>query len=130
MDERPSFFDRLGPMLSSGLVVTIGSALVIGAVAVRDLVVVASNDIEHLAADVARLRQDLDTFRAPGDRFTKHDGERLAGEIDELRNSLGTCRERIGVTERELETARRERDRLCDRVQACRPGGGQLWSPP
>lgn len=113
------FLNKLGPALASALIVTLLSGITIGAVALRDLVVVTNNDLAHVIADVERLRQELEDFRRPGDRFTKHDGERLAHDISRLADSQSNCRERISALERKVEQAEKERDKLCDRIKAC-----------
>ena len=124
--EKVSLWDRLGPSVSSGLIIAVVSALAIGAVALRDMVNTSSVEQSHLISDVAQLRKDLDVFRSPGDRFTAADGQRHAtmlasnkDEIERLRDTVSGIRERVSVIEHEAAIARLEREKICERIKQC-----------
>ncbi len=148
-DKKTSFIDRLGPTLTSALIITIGSGVVYGAVAVRDLVVVATNDLTHLAADVDRLRTELEGFKSPGGRFTAADGARHDERIRRVEDfaKLGRftaadgarhderirrvedfaklCGESKVKVDLELEHLKDAQQQLCSRLQMCNPQGGK-----
>ena len=95
----------------------------------------------HITAELERLRGDLDSFRAPGDRFTKHDGERLQAELfklDERIRAQEMRPPRLNMAleehekdcqhihdmalrhEEQIKHIGQEQERLCARLQACR----------
>jgi hypothetical protein len=124
-DKKTSFIDRLGPTLTSALIITIGSGVVYGAVAVRDLVVVATNDLTHLAADVDRLRTELEGFKSPGGRFTAADGARHDERIRRVEDFAKLCGESKVKVELELEHLKDAQQQLCSRLQMCNTQGGK-----
>lgn len=123
--DTPSFLDRLGPTLTSALVITIGSGVVYGAVAVRDLVVVATNDLLHISAELNRLRADLDSFRKPGDRHTKAEGNIQDQRLDALEQRVQQCGESKAEVITRLDHIEREQDRLCQRIAPCQHNNGR-----
>lgn len=140
-DRKERFIDRLGPTLTSSLVVTGLAALTVGAVAVRDLVLASTNELAHLSADVGKLRDDIERFKAPGGRFTSHDGDRHWSRMDdldkrlreqesrpprlspELREAMGELRDMehdMTTAKTQIQHILTEQGRLCERVRACK----------
>jgi uncharacterized coiled-coil protein SlyX len=133
--------DKAGPALATGIVLALltGSASVV--VAWRDLSSTSAVRFGYVSAELERLRADLEGFRAPGGRFTAHDGERHWQRMDDLDRRLREQEVRPprlnpaldGVTTKvaELERAvdrledrvaalKEEQQKLCDRLQACK----------
>jgi predicted nuclease with TOPRIM domain len=125
-EEKQSFLDRLGPTLTSGLVVAFLSATSLGAVALRDLVVTTNVDLAYLKGDIADLRSELEKFRSPGPRFTKDDGDRHQAKIDELEKRVReqeTRPPRLNPTleklEDRVEAIAQRQSELCQRLKDC-----------
>ncbi len=133
--------DKAGPALATGIVLALltGAASVV--VAWRDLSSASAVRFSHIATELERIRADFESFRAPGGRFTKHDGDRLASEIQRLDDRVRAqemrpprlnealvehekeCKqwhEMIIVHEQQLKHIVIEQSRLCDRLQACK----------
>ena len=139
-----SVLDKAGPALASGLILAVLGAAATSALAWRDLLSTSTVRFGSIASELERLRADLDSFRAPGDRFTKHDGERMQAELFKLDERLRAQEMRPPRLNTALEEHEREckhihdmvlrheeqlkhivveQDRLCSRLQACRQGG-------
>jgi chromosome segregation ATPase len=94
-----------------------------------------------IAAELERLRADLESFRAPGGRFTAHDGDRhwqrmddldkrireqemrpprLNPGLDEVKRDVSELELRVGVLNEQLRHIEQEQDRLCQRLAACK----------
>ena len=133
--------DKAGPALASGLILAVLGAAATSALAWRDLLSTSTVRFGSIDAEIQRLRTDLDSFRAPGDRFTKHDGERLQLELFKLDERLRAQEMRpprlnSALDEHERECQRihdmvlrheeqmkhiiLEQERLCSRLQACK----------
>ena len=133
--------DKAGPALASGIILGILGAAATSALAWRDLLSTSTVRFGSIDAEIQRLRTDLDSFRAPGDRFTKHDGERLQLELFKLDERLRVQEMRPPRLNPALEEHEREcqhihdmvlrheeqlkhlvmeQERLCSRLQACR----------
>ncbi len=104
-ENKTSFIDKLGPTLTSGLLVAALSAASLGAVAIRDLVISSNVDLANLKSEFARHRDEFERFKNPGARFTADDGKRIQAEIDELE-----------IKTRNLELKQAE---LCERIKNC-----------
>jgi chaperonin cofactor prefoldin len=95
----------------------------------------------YVTAELERLRTDIENFRAPGGRFTKHDGDRMQAELDKLSDRLREQEMRpprlnpaldgVAAKVNDLERAvdrledrlahiKAEQDRLCERLAACK----------
>ena len=133
--------DKAGPALASGLILAILGAAATSAMAWRDLLSTSAVRFSHVTTELERLRADLEGFRAPGSRFTAHDGDRHWQRMDELDKRLREQEMRPprlnpaldGVTakvadlersvdrlEDRLQQIRDEQQRLCDRLAACK----------
>ena len=136
--------DKAGPALASGIILGILGAAATSALAWRDLLSTSTVRFGSIDAEIQRLRADLDAFRAPGGRFTKHDGDRLQAELFKLDERIRAQEMRPPRLNEALEQHEREcqhihdmvisheqqikhivteQDRLCSRLQACRQGG-------
>ena len=120
-----AFVEKLGPTLTSALVITVGSGVVYGAVAIRDLVVVAINDVAHLTTELNRIRADLDSFRRPGDRHTKAEGLIQDARLDALEQKVEKCGESRAEVVQRLAHIEKEQDRVCQRIAPCLPNGAK-----
>ena len=139
-----SVLDKAGPALASGLILAVLGAAATSALAWRDLLSTSTVRFGSIASELERLRADLGSFRAPGDRFTKHDGERMQAELFKLDERLRAQEMRPPRLNTALEEHEREckhihdmvlrheeqlkhivveQERLCSRLQACRQGG-------
>ena len=125
-EEKPSFFDRLGPTLASGLVVAFLSAASLGAVAIRDLVVTTNVELSYLKSDLIELREELSKFRAPGPRFTKDDGDRHQLQLNDHEKRLREQELRpprlnpmIDKLSSKVEEIERKQAELCSRLRDC-----------
>jgi predicted nuclease with TOPRIM domain len=128
-EEKQSFIDRLGPTLTSGLVVAFLSAASLGAVAVRDLVVTSNVDLAYVKSDIADLRSELEKFKSPGPRFTKDDGDRHQAKLDELEKRIREQETRpprlnptIEKLEDKIEALSQKQAELCQRLKDCNLG--------
>jgi len=136
-----SVLDRAGPALATGIVLALLTGAASTVVAWRDLSSASAVRFGHITAELERLRGDLDSFRAPGDRFTKHDGERLQAELfklDERIRAQEMRPPRLNMAleehekdcqhihdmalrhEEQIKHIGQEQERLCARLQACR----------
>jgi chaperonin cofactor prefoldin len=133
--------DKAGPALATGIVLAIltGAASVV--VAWRDLSSSSAVRFGYVTSELERLRADLEAFRSPGGRFTKHDGDRMQAELDKLADRLREQEMRpprlnpaldgvaakvadlersVDRLEDRLQQIREEQQRLCDRLAACK----------
>lgn len=108
-EEKQSFIDRLGPTLTSGLVVAFLSAASLGAVAVRDLVITTDMDIAYIKSDITSIRGDLEKFKSPGGRFTAEDGARHETRIEKLESISQQCQDAKTRLQVEIEHLKQER---------------------
>ena len=69
-EEKLRFIDRLGPTLTSGLIIAVLSATSLGAVSVRDLVITTNVDIAYLKSELVAVRSELEKFKSPGGRLS------------------------------------------------------------
>ena len=125
-EKKTPFIDKLGPTLTSGLLVAALSAASLGAVALRDLVIVTNVDFANLKSEFARHRLEFEQFRTPGARFTADDGKRLQSEIDELEVRLRhqeTRPPRVGTVVEKLEERvhgiELKQAEICERIRNC-----------
>jgi predicted nuclease with TOPRIM domain len=123
------FIDRLGPTLTSGLVIAFLSATSLGAVALRDLVVTSNVDIAYIKGDLDHIRNEFEKFKSPGPRFTKDDGDRHQAKLDELERRLReqeTRPPRLNPTLEKLEDKvddiAQKQAELCQRLKDCNLG--------
>jgi hypothetical protein len=138
---RETFFDKLGPTLSSALIVALLSATSLGAVALRDMVVTTNVDLTYIKGELARVRVELDDFKRPGGRFTKDmgddhkrildDHERRLREQEARPPRLNTALEKheeecrpvhdmVIAHDKDIQHIIAEQGRLCSRLQACK----------
>lgn len=136
-----SILDKAGPALASGIVLGILGAAATSALAWRDLLSTSTVRFSVLSSEVQQLRADLEGFRAPGGRFTAHDGDRHWSRMDDLDrrlreqemrpprlnpaldnavSELNTIERRLSLAEQKLEHIEAEQERLCARLQACK----------
>jgi hypothetical protein len=113
------FIDRLGPTLTSGLVVAFLSAASLGAVSIRDLVVTSDLDIAYIKSDIAILKSDLEKFKSPGGRFTSADGARLEVRIEKLEEFQSACIETKSKIDYRLTRIEERQVEVCERIQNC-----------
>ena len=136
-----AILDKAGPALATGIVLAVltGAASVV--VAWRDLSSASAVRFSHIATELERIRADFEAFRAPGGRFTKHDGDRLASDIQRLDDRVRAqemrpprLNEALADHEKECQPVHdavlrheeqlrhivQEQERLCARLQACR----------
>jgi hypothetical protein len=94
----------------------------------------------HYDADIAKLRSDLESFRAPGGRFTVHDGARLQGQLDDHERRLreqetrpprlspaltgavediAELKEKCLINAEAIKHILTEQERLCARLRQC-----------
>jgi hypothetical protein len=134
------FLDRLGPTLATGIILALlgGAATVV--VAWRDFASASTVRLGALDTEFARLRADLESFRAPGGRFTVHDGARLQGQLDDherrlreqetrpprlnpaLNDVLGDVqelKEKCLINTEAIKHILTEQERLCARLRQC-----------
>ena len=133
--------DKAGPALASGIILAILGAGATSAMAWRDLLSTSDVRFSSIAAELDRLRADLDGFRAPGGRFTAHDGDRhwqrmddidkrlrdqeqrpprLNPHLSEVETRVRTLEDRVTKLEFEIAHLEGEQERLCQRLQACK----------
>jgi predicted nucleic acid-binding Zn-ribbon protein len=124
--EKQSFIDRLGPTLTSGLIIAFLSAASLGAVAIRDLVITTNVELSHLKGEYASLRTELDKFQAPGPRFTKDDGDRHQEQLNDHERRIREQETRpprlnpaIEKLEDKVEFIQRQQSELCRRLKDC-----------
>lgn len=136
-----SFLDKLGPPLATGIVLALLGGAATITMAWRDLASSSAVRFGNVTADIERLRADLDSFRAPGGRFTKHDGDRLQEQINRLddrvrlqetrpprlNDGLADMSKRVEELQRtvdrleeRLKHLAQEQERICQRLAACR----------
>ena len=136
-----AILDKAGPSLASGVILAILAAAGSSALAWRDLLSTSDVRFSQHTAELERLRADFESFRAPGGRFTKHDGDRLQAEIFKLDDRIRTQEMRpprlnMALEEHEKDCQHihdmalrheeqikhigQEQERLCQRLQACR----------
>jgi uncharacterized small protein (DUF1192 family) len=133
--------DKAGPALATGIVLAIltGAASVV--VAWRDLSSASAVRFGYVTTELERLRADLEGFRAPGGRFTAHDGDRHWQRMEELEKrlreqemrpprlnpALDGMTAKVADLERSVDRLedrityiKAEQERLCDRLAACK----------
>lgn len=119
--ERPSIIDWLGPGPAVTIILTVGSALVVGAVSLWSLVGAHAGSIT-LLTDHSRDHEERI-------RTQEQRPPRLNSALDELRKQcadldqrLDDCKDRSTVIERDLMHVQKEQasERLCERLRACR----------
>ena len=136
-----SVLDKAGPSLATGIVLALltGAATVV--VAWRDLASSSAVRFGNITTELERLRADLDSFRAPGGRFTRHDGDKLEAHVariderlhlqesrpprlnpalDEALKTVDEIEHRVTILEQSVTHIRGEQERLCARLMACK----------
>ena len=108
-EEKLRFVDRLGPTLTSGLIIAVLSATSLGAVAVRDLVITTNVDLAYLKSDIDGVKSALESFKKPGGRFTAEDGARHETRIEKLEAASQACQEAKTRLQIEIEHLKQER---------------------
>jgi chromosome segregation ATPase len=133
--------DKAGPALASGLILAVLGAAATSALAWRDLLSTSTVRFGHVSAELERLRADLESFRAPGGRFTSHDGDRhwqrledldkrlreqemrpprLNPALDGLQSKVADLERAVDRLEDRAVQLKEEQQRLCDRLAACK----------
>lgn len=107
-EEKLTFFDRLGPTLTSGLIIAFLSATSLGAISIRDLVVTTDVDITYLKSDIESVKSELEKFKQPGGRFTAADGARHDERLKALETFAEQCRDAKTRLEVEVEHLKQE----------------------
>lgn len=125
-EQRERFIDRLGPTLTSGLIIAALSAASLGAVALRDLVVTTNINLTNIKSEFDRHRDDFDKFKNVGGRFTADDGKRIQAEVDELENRIRhqeTRPPRVGGEVEKLNdrihVIELRQAEICERIRNC-----------
>ena len=113
------FIDRLGPTLTSGLIIAVLSATSLGAVAVRDLVIATNVDIAYLKSDLTNIKSELDKFKSPGGRFTAADGAKHDTRIEKLEEFASRCQESKIRLDIELQNIKEDQKEVCGNIQNC-----------
>jgi uncharacterized coiled-coil protein SlyX len=128
-EEKQSFIDRLGPTLTSGLLVAFLSAASLGAISIRDLVITTNVDNAYVKGELDRIRSDLNGFKAPGGRFTKEDGDRHQNKLDELERRIREQETRpprlnpaLEKLEEKVHAIEDKQSELCQRLKDCNIG--------
>lgn len=136
-----AILDKAGPALASGIILAVLAAAGSSALAWRDLLSTSDVRFSHVNAELERLRTDLESFRAPGGRFTSHDGDRHWQRMDELdrrvreqemrpprlnpaleqtAQAVSDLERRLDVADERMKHIVSEQERLCQRLQACK----------
>ena len=136
-----AILDKAGPSLASGVILALLAAAGSSALAWRDLLSTSDVRFSQHTAELERLRADFESFRAPGGRFTKHDGDRLQAEIfklddriraqemrpprlnealDEHIRDCAAWHDMVIGHDKDIKHIMAEQERLCARLQACR----------
>ena len=118
-EEKLRFVDRLGPTLTSGLIIAVLSATSLGAVAVRDLVIATNVDIAYLKSDITTVKSELDKFKSPGGRFTAADGAKHDTRIEKLEDFAAKCQESKVRLDIELQNIKEDQKEICGNIQNC-----------
>ena len=113
------FIDRLGPTLTSGLIIAVLSATSLGAVAVRDLVIATNVDIAYLKSDLTNVKSELEKFKSPGGRFTTADGAKHETRIEKLEEFASKCQESKIRLDIELQNIKEDQKEVCGNIQNC-----------
>ena len=113
------FIDRLGPTLTSGLVIAFLSAASLGAVAIRDLVITTNVDIAYLKSDITSVKSELEKFKSPGGRFTAADGAKHDTRIEKLEEFASKCQESKIRLDIELQNIKEDQKEVCGNIQNC-----------
>jgi chromosome segregation ATPase len=135
------FVDKLGPTLASGIILALLVGTTSTTLAWRDHAASSTVRFSNYDAELAKLRSDLDGFRAPGGRFTKHDGDRLQEQLNDhekrLReqetrpprlspalvdavDDIKELRDRALICGEALRQLRENQEQLCQRLQGCK----------
>lgn len=135
-----AILDKAGPTLATGIVLAFLGAAATSALAWRDLLSTSSVRFSVVTAELERLRGDLENFRAPGGRFTAHDGDRhwqrmddldrrireqetraprLNPALDAVKDEVDDLEHRVTILEERVKMIASEQDRLCQRMQSC-----------
>lgn len=138
-----SVLDKAGPALATGIVLALLTGAASAVMAWRDLASASSVRFSHIATELDRLRSDLENFRAPGGRFTRHDGDRhwdrmdqldarireqenrpprLNPALDKAMETMSEIEHRLTIAEQRLGHIHEEQERLCQRLQSCKEG--------
>lgn len=118
-EEKASFVDRLGPTLTSALVVAVLSATSLGAVSIRDLVITSNVDIAYLKSEYASLRSELEKFKSPGGRFTSEDGAKHENRLEKLEEFQASCSDTKANLSSKIDKLEDKQSNLCFRVHEC-----------
>ena len=118
---RPSLVDWLGPGPTVSILLTVGSAVVVGALSVYSMVGSHAGQL----ADLAQRRDDHEERLREQERRAPRLSpqlEQVARECADLGDKLATCRERVSVIDQRLLGVEREQEpgRLCGRIQVCK----------
>jgi hypothetical protein len=134
------FLDRLGPTLAAGIILALlgGAATVV--VAWRDFTAASTVRLGALDAEFSRLRADFESFRAPGGRFTRSDGDRhqailedherrlreqeirpprLSPALNDVASDVQELKERCLINTETIKHILGEQERLCQRLRQC-----------
>ena len=136
-----SVIDKAGPALVTGITLALLGGAATVTMAWRDLSSTSTVRFSQFATELERLRADFDTFRAPGGRFTKHDGDRLEAQVarlderlhvqeqrpprlnpalDEALKQVDEIEHRVTILEQTAAHIRAEQERLCQRLLSCK----------
>lgn len=118
-EEKLRFVDRLGPTLTSGLIIAVLSATSLGAVSVRDLVITTNVDIAYLKSELDVVRAELEKFKSPGGRFTAADGAKHEVRIEKLEQFQTNCIEVKSRIDSRLDRIEDKQEDVCLRVSNC-----------
>ena len=118
-EEKLRFIDRLGPTLTSGLIIAVLSATSLGAVSVRDLVITTNVDIAYLKSELVAVRSELEKFKSPGGRFTAADGAKHETRIEKLEQFQTSCIETKSKIDSRLDRIEDKQEDVCLRVSNC-----------
>lgn len=122
--KKDGFIDRLGPALTSGLIIAGLSALSLGSVALRDLVTVANVDI---AAAKSRLDDHEERLRTQESRAPRlsPDLAKVVEQCAAVQQQLHDLRVTRERNVSRIEHLEKDQDELCVRLQACQRGNSR-----
>ena len=114
-----AILDKAGPSLASGIILALLGAAATSAMAWRDLSSSSAVRFEYVVTELGKVRAELDSFRAPGGRFTAADGARHDERLRQLEQFAKLCGEAKVKLDTELGHMKEQQEQLCSRLQGC-----------
>ena len=114
-----AILDKAGPSLASGIILALLGAAATSALAWRDLSSASTVRFEYVIAELGKVRAELESFRAPGGRFTAADGARHDERLRQLEQFAKLCGEAKVKLDMEVGYVKEQQEQLCSRLQGC-----------